>query len=72
VNATMQHMDGAGRVSRRVNRSPVTWLLAAVVVLVIAIALAAGLAASAVRVPADTPTPAPTACTVDGMTGPCS
>jgi hypothetical protein len=65
-------VEAAARVSRRVDRSPVTWLLAAVVVLVIAIALAAGPAPSAVRAPVGTPTPVPTACTADGMTGPCS
>ena len=71
MNATM-HMEAVARVSRRVDRLPVTWLLSAVVVLIVAIALAAGPASSAVRAPVGTPTPVPTACTADGMTGPCS
>lgn len=66
------HMEAAARVARRVDRPPVTWLLAAVVVLVIAIVLAAGPASSTIRAPVGTPTPGPTACTADGMTGPCS
>jgi hypothetical protein len=66
------HMEAAARASRRVDRSPITWLVAAIVVLIVAIALAAGPASSAVRAPVGTPTPGPTACTADGMTGPCS
>jgi hypothetical protein len=71
MNGTM-HMEAADRASRRIDRSSVTWLLAAIVVLVVAIVLAAGPASSTVRAPIGTPTPAPTVCTADGMTGPCS
>jgi hypothetical protein len=71
VDGTM-HMEAGGRASHRIGRSPLTWLLAAVVVLFIAIVLAAGPTASAVRAPAATPTPGPTVCTADGVSGPCS
>ena len=71
MNGTM-HMEAADRASRRIDRSSVTWLLAAIAVLVVAIVLAAGPASSTVQAPIGTPTPAPTVCTAGTVNGPCS